>query len=81
MRVADGALSAAKCPGRATTDPIAESVCVNGSTLAFAVDAATTGGGVFSPASLSSAPFFPQPASSASAPHTANIERESARTE
>ena len=42
MRVGAGALSAAYRPGRATTDPIAEIVCVNGSTLATAVFAATT---------------------------------------
>jgi hypothetical protein len=43
IRVADGALNAAYLPGRDTMLPMAETVCVNGSTLAFAVLAATTG--------------------------------------
>ncbi len=59
MRVGAGALSAAYRSGRATTEPIAEIVCVNGSTLATAVFAVTSG---FVSPPPASAAFFVQAA-------------------
>ena len=63
MRVAEGALKAAKRPGRGTTVPIAEMVCVNGSMLAATVFAATTGVtvAVAAVASSLSPPWHPPP--------------------
>ena len=80
MRPGDGAPSAANRPGRATTAPMAEMVCVNGSTLAGAVAAATTGLAP-PPSAASGSSFLHALMSSAAAQATAAARRGSGDAE